>query len=57
MLGLLEAMNDYKMKAHHLRNCALAGLGLARELKSRASGSCCVQEFGDATTRAQVVPG
>lgn len=32
MLGLLEAMNDYKMKAHHLQNCALAVSELAQEL-------------------------
>lgn len=33
MLGLLEAMNDYKMKAHHLHNCALAVSELAQELR------------------------
>ncbi|HEX2841441.1 SLATT domain-containing protein [Hyphomicrobium sp.] len=33
MLGLLEAMNDYKMKAHHLQNCALAVSELAQELR------------------------
>jgi len=33
MLGLLEAMNDYKMKAHHLMNCALAVSELAQELR------------------------
>lgn len=33
MLGLLEAMNDYKMKAHHLMNCALSVSELAQELK------------------------
>jgi hypothetical protein len=33
MLGLLEAMNDYKMKAHHLHNCALAVAELAQELR------------------------
>lgn len=33
ILGLLEAMNDYKMKAHHLHNCALAVAELAQELK------------------------
>lgn len=32
MLGLLEAMNDYKMKAHHLQNCALGVSELAQEL-------------------------
>ncbi len=33
MLGLLEAMNDYKMKAHHLQNCALTVSELAQELR------------------------
>lgn len=33
ILGLLEAMNDYKMKAHHLQNCALAVSELTQELK------------------------
>ena len=33
ILGLLEAMNDYKMKAHHLQNCALAVSELAQELR------------------------
>ncbi len=46
MLGLLEAMNDYKMKAHHLHNCALAVSELAQELKiARPSDPIAVQEF------------
>ncbi len=46
MLGLLEAMNDYKMKAHHLHNCALAVSELAQELKiARPSDPLVVQEF------------
>jgi hypothetical protein len=46
MLGLLEAMNDYKMKAHHLHNCALAVSELAQELKiARPSDVEAVQAF------------
>jgi hypothetical protein len=46
MLGLLEAMNDYKMKAHHLHNCALAVSELAQELKiARPIDPKAVQEF------------
>lgn len=46
ILGLLEAMNDYKMKAHHLHNCALAVSELAQELKIlRASDPFVVQDF------------
>jgi hypothetical protein len=46
MLGLLEAMNDYKMKAHHLHNCALAVSELAQELKiARPTDPMVVQEF------------
>lgn len=33
ILGLLEAMNDYKIKSHHLHNCALAVAELAQELR------------------------
>lgn len=36
MLGLLEALNDYKMKAHHLHNCALAVSELSQELRIAA---------------------
>lgn len=46
ILGLLEAMNDYKMKAHHLHNCALAVSELAQELKiARPSDPHEVQQF------------
>lgn len=46
MLGLLEAMNDYKMKAHHLHNCALAVSEIAQELKiARPTDPHLVQEF------------
>lgn len=46
MLGLLEAMNDYKMKAHHLQNCALAVSELAQELMiARPSDPAEVQAF------------
>ena len=46
MLGLLEALNDYQMKAHHLHNCALAVSELAQELKiMRPSNPLAVQEF------------
>ncbi|WP_072395721.1 SLATT domain-containing protein [Hyphomicrobium sp. CS1GBMeth3] len=46
ILGLLESMNDYKMKAHHLHNCALAVSELAQELRiARPSDPTEVQEF------------
>jgi hypothetical protein len=46
MLGLLEAMNDYKMKAHHLHNCALLVSELAQELAiARPTDPGIVQEF------------
>lgn len=46
MLGLLEAMNDYKMKAHHLQNCALAVSELAQELRiARPTDAQEVQAF------------
>lgn len=46
MLGLLEAMNDYKMKAHHLHNCALQVSELAQELAiARPTDPAIVQEF------------
>ncbi|MDQ8698760.1 SLATT domain-containing protein [Hyphomicrobium sp. LHD-15] len=46
ILGLLEAMNDYKMKAHHLQNCALAVSELAQELMiARPSTPQEVQEY------------
>jgi ribose/xylose/arabinose/galactoside ABC-type transport system permease subunit len=46
MLGLLEAMNDYQMKAHHLHNCALAVADLAQELEiARPAGIKALQEY------------
>lgn len=46
ILGFLEAMNDYKMKAHHLQNCALAVSELAQELRiARPSDPADVQAF------------
>jgi SMODS and SLOG-associating 2TM effector domain family 5 len=46
MLGLLEALNDYQMKAHHLQNCALTISDLSQELKiSRISDPREVQEY------------
>jgi len=46
MLGLLEAMNDYKMKSHHLHNCALAVAELAQELRiARPSDPMEVQAY------------
>lgn len=46
ILGLLEALNDYKMKAHHLHNCALSVSELAQELRiARPSDARAVQEF------------
>jgi hypothetical protein len=46
ILGLLEALNDYKMKAHHLHNCALGVSELAQELRiARPAGVAAVQDF------------
>ncbi len=46
MLGLLEAMNDYKMKAHHLHNCALAVSEIVQELRiARPADPVVLQEF------------
>jgi SMODS and SLOG-associating 2TM effector domain family 5 len=46
MLGLLEALNDYKMKAHHLHNCALVVAELAHELKiARPADLRSVQDY------------
>lgn len=46
ILGLLEAMNDYKMKAHHLHNCALVVSELSQELKiMRPTDPFAVQDF------------
>lgn len=46
ILGLLEALNDYKMKAHHLHNCALGVSELAQEMKiARPAGVAAVQDY------------
>ncbi len=46
MLGLLEALNDWQMKAHHLQNCGLAVSELAQELSiARPTHPADVQEF------------
>jgi hypothetical protein len=46
MLGLLEAMNDYKMKAYHLHNCALQVAELAQELAIlRPADPAVLQDF------------
>ena len=46
ILGLLEAMNDYKMKAHHLQACALAVSELSQELAiARPADPRAVQDF------------
>src|SRR5262249_57715815 len=46
VLALIEAMHDYRMKAHHMHACALAVNDLYHELKLlRASDAAVVQEF------------
>ena len=46
MLGLLESLNDYPMKAHHLHNCGLVVSELSQELKiARLSDPRDVQAF------------
>lgn len=46
VLALIEAMNDYKMKAHHMHTCALAVNDLYHELKlMRGADAGLVQEF------------
>jgi len=46
VLALIEAMNDYKMKAHHMHACALAVNDLYHEFKlMRAADAALVQEF------------
>jgi hypothetical protein len=46
VLALIEAMNDYKMKAHHMHECALAVNDLYHELKALpAPDGQRVQEF------------
>jgi hypothetical protein len=46
ILALIEAMNDYKLKAHHMHTCALAVNDLFHELKiQRHAEPAVVQEF------------
>jgi hypothetical protein len=46
VLALIEAMNDYRMKAHHMHTCALAVNDLYHELKlMRDADAGVVQEF------------
>ena len=46
VLALIESMNDYKMKAHHMHMCALAVNDLYHELKLiPAPDASLVQEF------------
>ncbi len=46
VLALIEAMNDYKMKAHHMHACALAVNDLLQEFRfSQASSAVVVQDF------------
>jgi hypothetical protein len=53
ILALLEAMNDYKLKAHHMHTCALAVNALLHELSLiRTSDSVLVQEFRKRYSRA-----
>jgi hypothetical protein len=46
VLALIEAMNDYRMKAHHMHACALAVNDLYHELKlTEAADVGAVQDF------------
>jgi hypothetical protein len=46
VLALIESMNDYRMKAHHMHACALAVNDLYHELKlMRPSDAAHLQEF------------
>jgi|GEM_PF-2774994 len=46
VLALIEALNDYRLKAHHLHACALAVNDLYHELKLvRGADAAVVQEF------------
>lgn len=46
VIALIEAMNDYKMKAYHMHNCALAVNDLYQELKLvEGSDAGVVQDF------------
>ena len=53
VLALIESMNDYKMKAHHMHACALAVNDLYHEFKlmrrARRRASC--RSSAAATTR------
>src|SRR6202008_1203180 len=46
VLALIESMNDYHMKAHHLHSCALGVNDLYHELKlMRAPAAGVIQDF------------
>ena len=46
VLALIESMNDYKIKAHHMHACALSVNDLLQELKlAPARDAAVVQEF------------
>jgi hypothetical protein len=46
VLALIESMNDYKVKAHHMHACALAVNDLYQELKiTRPDTAAAVQDF------------
>lgn len=46
VLALIESMNDYKMKAHHMHACALAVNDLYHEFKlMRSPDAALIQEF------------
>jgi len=46
VLALIEAMNDYKIKAHHLHACALAVNDLLQELRLlQTNDAAVVQDF------------
>ena len=46
VLALIEAMNDYKLKAHHMHTCALAVNDLLQELRlADASDVAAVQDL------------
>jgi hypothetical protein len=46
VLALIEAMNDYKIKAHHMHTCALAVNDLLQELRlSQTNSAAVVQDF------------
>lgn len=46
VLALIEAMNDYKMKAHHMHTCALAVNDLLQELRLlQTTNAAVVQDF------------